>query len=217
MILIRLIFSLSLCFDICGINSCRSPKSFVFYSSLQFCSLRVRESHRSLSFVTTTKCCGLHGINLILGDRISSINNNGTPEPTTAFLERLSAQTQKLEEHLNGNSHFFQDVDLDFNLENLESGIEAALTALRKKEEDLQEAERMVMLGHAELNQAKEELERREKEIAAASSKQEKLEEELRQANMKLISQARHVEDIKFLLKESEQAIAATQSVLLPN
>ncbi|XP_056691874.1 uncharacterized protein [Spinacia oleracea] len=172
----------------------------------------VRESHRSLSFVTTTKCCGLHGINSILGDRISSINNNGTLEPATAFLERLSAQTQKLKEHLNGNSHFFQDVDLDFNLENLESGIEAALTALRKKEEDLQEAERMVMLEHAELNQAKEELERREKEIAAASSKQEKLEEELRQANMKLISQERHVKDMKFLLKEREQEIAASQS-----
>ncbi|XP_021848731.1 uncharacterized protein [Spinacia oleracea] len=181
----------------------------------KFCSLRVRESHRSLSFVTTTKCYGLHGINSILGDRISSINNNGTPEPATALLERLFAQTQKLEEHLNGNSHFFQDVDPDFNLENLESGIEAALKALRKKEEDLQEAERMVMLEHAELNQAKEELERREKEIAAAFSKQEKLEEELRQANLKLVSQARHVEDMKLLLKEREQEIAAAQSVLL--
>ncbi|XP_021769362.1 myosin-9-like isoform X2 [Chenopodium quinoa] len=181
----------------------------------KFCPLRVHEGHRTLSFVTTTKCCALHGTNSIVGNRKSSINSNGTPEPATALLERLFVQTQKLEEHMIGNSHFFQDVESDLNLKDLESDLEAALKTLKKKEEDLQEAERMVMLEHAELNQAREELEGREKEIAAACSKQEELEDELRKANLKLISQARYIEDLKLKLKERDQEVTAAESALL--
>ncbi|XP_065629589.1 30-kDa cleavage and polyadenylation specificity factor 30 [Quercus suber] len=47
-----------------------------------------------------------------------------------------------------------------------------------EEEEDLQDAERIVLLEHSELKRAKEELKQREKEIAAACSNHEQLEEE---------------------------------------
>ncbi|KAH0989554.1 hypothetical protein GBA52_001037 [Prunus armeniaca] len=81
------------------------------------------------------------------------------------------------------------------------------LRALKKKEEDLQDAERTVFFEHCELHRTKEELEQREKEIAAASCRYEKIGEELKQANLRLASQARHIDDIKLRLRERDQEI----------
>ncbi|XP_057522410.1 uncharacterized protein LOC130802416 [Amaranthus tricolor] len=182
---------------------------------LKFCSTGVHDRHKILSFVTPVKCCAFHEINSVVGDRKSSINTNGAPEPARVLLERLFSQTQKLEEHMNSSSDFFQNANSGFNLENLESDLEAVLEALRTKEEDVEEAERRVALEHAELKRAREELECREKEVAVACSKQEKLEEELRQANLKLVSQARHIKDLKMRLKDRDQEIATAESSLM--
>ncbi|KAK6912580.1 hypothetical protein RJ641_022181 [Dillenia turbinata] len=147
----------------------------------------------------------------VLGNRKTGINDNGATEPARVLLERLFAQTQKLEEQISKDSRLPQDDQLGFSLENLESDLEAALAVLKKKEEDLRDAERIVLLEHTDLNQAREELERREKAIAVALSRQETLEEELRQNNLKLVSQARHIDDLKLQLKEKDQEIAASQ------
>lgn len=181
---------------------------------LSFAGVHGRD--RAFSFMTSTARCGaLHGINSVLRHSRPSINSNESPEPARALLERLFARTQKLEQQMNGNSHLLHDgVQSDINLENLESDLLAAVEGLRKKEEDLQEAERLVILEHAELDRARKELEQRERKIALAHSKQEKLEEELRQANLKLVSHARHIEDLKMRLKEGDEEIARAKSVL---
>ncbi|KAK9280138.1 hypothetical protein L1049_013825 [Liquidambar formosana] len=183
---------------------------------IQLCSLRFHRKQRKSSIMTNPKRRGhsLRIIKLVLDNRKSSLNDNGATEPARVLLERLFAQTQKLEERINRDSHLPQDVLLGFNLEILESDLQAALAALKKKEEDLQDAERVVLLEHTELNRAKEALEQREEEIAAVCSRQEKLEEELKQANINFVSQARQIEDLKLRLRERDQEIAATQSAL---
>ncbi|KAF2303813.1 hypothetical protein GH714_023558 [Hevea brasiliensis] len=137
-------------------------------------------------------------------------NDNGATEPARILLERLFAQTQKLEEEMSGDSQLPKDVQPGFNLEILESDLLAVLEALRKKEEDLQHAEKQVLSEHNDLNRAKEELEQREKEIAVAYSKHEKLEGEVKEANLNLAFQARQIEDLKLQLKEREEGGCCT-------
>lgn len=183
---------------------------------LQLCSPRFSRKQNKVAFITTTKrkVSSLRIIRSVLNNRKSSISDNGASEPARILLERLFAQTQKLEEQMNRNSHHRQDIQLGFNLEILESDLHAALAALKKKEEDLRDAERTVFFEHCELHRTKEELEQREKEIAAASCRYEKIGEELKQANLRLASQARHIDDIKLRLRERDQEIAAAQAAL---
>uniref|UniRef100_A0A2P2L661 Protein kinase n=1 Tax=Rhizophora mucronata TaxID=61149 RepID=A0A2P2L661_RHIMU len=150
----------------------------------------------------------------VLNGKESSINGNGVGETARILLERLFAQTQKLEEQMSRDSQFSGDVCLGLNLEVLESDLLAVLEALKKKEEDLQDAEQKVSLEHSELSCAKQELERREKDIAAAYLNCEVLEGELRQANLNFAAQARQIEDLNLQLLERDQEIAAAQSEL---
>ncbi|GFZ16705.1 myosin heavy chain-related protein [Actinidia rufa] len=152
-------------------------------------------------------------ITSVLDNRKSSINDNGATEPPQVLLERLFAQTQKLEE-MGKDYRLFQDAHLGLNLGILESDLHAALAALKKKEEDLQDAERKVLLEHTELNRAKEKMVCREKEIAAACSDHIKLEEDLKLANFNLASQATQIEDLKLQIKQRVEEISVTQSAL---
>ncbi|KAL9226756.1 hypothetical protein vseg_002530 [Gypsophila vaccaria] len=187
-----------------------SPSSSAFVTHyFEFCSIRVFGRRKILPLVTTnSRFCARHVINSILGARDFSINSNEVPEPARHLLERLFVQTQKLEEQMDGNSRFDGNFQPGIDLVNLESDLQAVLEALRKKEEDLHEAERMVKLENAELNLTREQLQQREQKIEAACSKQEKLEEELRETNLKLVSQARHIEDLKFRLSQRNEEIA---------
>ncbi|KAK4388648.1 PX domain-containing protein EREL1 [Sesamum angolense] len=144
--------------------------------------------------------------------RSSSISDNGATEPTRVLLERLFAQTQKLEEQIGRDPRSSHAAELGVNLGKLESDLHAALAALKKKEEDLQDAERKVLSEYNEINRARKDLERREGDIVAARMKQETLEEELRQANIDLASQATEIGDLKLHLKERDQEISASQS-----
>ncbi|KAK2991911.1 hypothetical protein RJ640_014107 [Escallonia rubra] len=150
----------------------------------------------------------------VLHNSTSSFNENGATEPARILLERLFTQTQKLEEQIGRELRIPQDVEPGWNLGNLESDLQAALTALNKKEEDLQEAESKLFLEYIELNHAKEDLGRREEEMASACSKLEKIEEELKQANLNLVSRATEIEGLKLQLKERDQQISVTQSAL---
>lgn len=169
-----------------------------------------------LAFITTSKIesPSLQIVKSISNNMNSSINENGATEPARVLLERLFAQTLKLEEQMSRSSRLPEDVQPVVNLEILESDLLALLKALKKKEEELQDAERNVFLEHSRLNQAKEELEKRENVITAAFSKHEKLEGELKQANLNLASQAREIEELKLQLKEKEQDIASACSAL---
>ncbi|KAL0330595.1 UNVERIFIED_CONTAM: hypothetical protein Sangu_1605000 [Sesamum angustifolium] len=144
--------------------------------------------------------------------RSSSISDNGATEPARVLLERLFAQTQKLEEQIGRDPRSSHAAELGVNLGKLESDLHAALAALKKKEEDLQDAERKVLSEYNEINRARKDLERREGDIVAARMKQETLEEELRQANIDLASQATEIGDLKLHLKERDQEISASQS-----
>ncbi|KAM7492967.1 hypothetical protein LguiB_027576 [Lonicera macranthoides] len=151
-------------------------------------------------------------IKSVMHNKKSSINDNNASEPARILLESLYAQTQKLEEQKGQDLRLSQDVEL--YLGKLESDLEVALLALKKKEDDLQEAESKVLLEYGELNHAKEELDRREKEISDACSKKEKLEEELKQANLNLASRALEIEELKLQVKERDRKIFLAQSGL---
>lgn len=146
--------------------------------------------------------------------RSSGISDNGAIEPARILLERLFAETQKLEEQIGRHPDSPQVSELGLNLGKLESDLHAVLSTLKKKEEDLQDAERKILLERNEMYQAKKELERREAEMEIARFRQEKLEEELKQANMDLASQATEISELKLQLKERDQEISAAQLAL---
>lgn len=177
--------------------------------------MRLKRKEQRLPFLSTPtwKNHSLYCAKSVLNNRNSRISDNGAAEPGRILLERLFAQTHKLEE-MSKASGMPQDVQLDLNLEVLESDLHAALASLKKKEEDLEEAERKLVLEQSELNRATEDLEHREEVIASALSRQEKLEWDLKQANLKLASQAREIQDLKLRLRDREQEIAASQSAL---
>ncbi|XP_030513116.2 interaptin [Rhodamnia argentea] len=179
------------------------------------CYVRLKRKQQRLPFLSTPtwKNHSLYCVKSVLNNGNSRISDNGAAEPGRILLERLFAQTHKLEE-MSKASGMPQDVQLDLNFEVLESDLHAALASLKKKEEDLVEAERKLVLEQSELNRATEDLEHREEVIAAALSRQEKLEWDLKQANLKLASQAREIQDLKLQLRDREQEIAASQSAL---
>ncbi|XP_058112123.1 uncharacterized protein LOC131255432 [Magnolia sinica] len=186
-----------------------SSSSSSSHTSSQVCCLRLNRKHRVLAIpmAQNRKRPARLIIRSLLESNIGS-SGNGAGEPTRVLLEKLFVQTQKLEEQMSNGSHLPEGVSI--NLEVLESDLKGALAALRKKEEDLQDAERMV----TELNQAKRDLEQQEEEIAAVYSKQEELEEDLKKANDNLVSQARQIEDLKLLVGERDREIVAAQSAL---
>ncbi|KAB2637660.1 autophagy-related protein 23-like [Pyrus ussuriensis x Pyrus communis] len=145
------------------------------------CSLVSNTNHNKMAFRATAKRKGssLRVVSLVLNNRKLSISDNGASEPARILLERLFAQTQKLEERMSRNSRHPQDVQLGLNLEILESDLHAALAAL-KNEEDLQDAERKVFFEHSRssLSLKEEELEQMRNELLnkreeAAKSKAE--------------------------------------------
>lgn len=167
---------------------------------------------RKLEF--TSKRNGQYSVLRSVLDNKSSVNDNGATEPARILLERLFAQTQKLEEQIGRDPPLPQVAELGISLNKLEYDLQAALAVLKKKEEDLQDAERKVLLDYEELNHMKEELEQRAKEIAVASSRQEKLEEDLKRTNLTLASQAMVLEDLKLRLRDRDLGILAAQSAL---
>ncbi|KAF8034984.1 hypothetical protein BT93_C1113 [Corymbia citriodora subsp. variegata] len=180
------------------------------------CYAWLKRKQQRLPFLSTTptwKNHSLYFVKSVLNNRNSRVSDNGAAEPARILLERLFVQTHKLEE-MSKASSTPQDFELDLNFEVLESDLHAALASLKKKEEDLEEAERELVLEQSELNRAMEELEHREEVIAAALSRQEKLEWDLKQVNLKFASQAREIEDLKLRLRDREQEIAASQSAL---
>lgn len=149
----------------------------------------------------------------ILGKRKSSINDNGATEPARVLFERLFIQTQKLEK-MAGDSPMPIDSQFGYHLGTLETDLQAVLSALKKKEEYLEDAERKVLLEQNKINSAKEGLARREQEIASAYSKQEKLEEELKLANLDLASHVSEIDDLKLQAEEREKEIRDAHSNL---
>ncbi|KAE9460275.1 hypothetical protein C3L33_07822, partial [Rhododendron williamsianum] len=149
----------------------------------------------------------------LLDNRKSRMSDNGASDPSRTLLERLYAQTQKLEE-MGTDPSLFNDAQSGINLRILESDLQAALASLKKKEDDLQDAESKVLLERTELNCAQEELVHRENEIAAACSEHMKLEEELKLANLNLASQATQIEDLKLQIKQRVDEISTTQYAL---
>uniref|UniRef100_A0A6I9QC29 Myosin-11 n=2 Tax=Elaeis guineensis var. tenera TaxID=51953 RepID=A0A6I9QC29_ELAGV len=140
-----------------------------------------------------------------------SNGDNGATEPARVLLERLFTKTQKLEEMVNRDSSLSDDAELNMNLEILESDLQAALSVLRKKEEDLQDAERRVLVEQTKLNLTKQDLERQEEEITTAFDKQLQMEEDLKKANSDLASQASQIGDLKLLVEEQGVKIASLQ------
>ncbi|XP_054788398.1 uncharacterized protein LOC129294226 [Prosopis cineraria] len=182
----------------------------------QLCSLWLNWKHSPTDLVSIRNQKGylFKPIKSVLNDKKSGINDYEAAESARILLERLFEQTQKLEEQMTGEFHLDQDGQLGLNLQVLESDLQAALTALKKKEEHLQEAERAVLLENSKLNRTKEELELRERAIAAAHSKHEKLEEELKEANLNFASQASQIEDLKLQVRGRDQKISAVQTAL---
>ncbi|KAJ0986581.1 hypothetical protein J5N97_004937 [Dioscorea zingiberensis] len=156
-------------------------------------------------------------INSVLSKLNSNINHgeDEVTDPAAASLKRLFTNIQKLEEKMIEDSIPMKDIESNTNLEILESDLQMALAALMKKDQDLQDAEKRILLDHAKLNRTKQDLEIQEREIISALSNQRKMEEDLKKANNDLASQSKQIEDLKFLVEEQEKKIATSRSALL--
>ncbi|KAI3687117.1 hypothetical protein L1987_80808 [Smallanthus sonchifolius] len=154
-------------------------------------------------------------IRSVMNNKESSINGDEIIEPTRILLERLFTQTQKLEEKIGKDLNLPQDIQLELNLGTLESDLQAALTVLRKRVEDLEDAENKLLSEYSKLTQAKEELGKQEEVIKHTFLRQEKLENELKQANLELAFQAAEIENLKLQLEKQDKEITAAQSALV--
>ncbi|CAH1428123.1 unnamed protein product [Lactuca virosa] len=184
-----------------------------FYaSSSKLCFVRLDRFNRR-SFHCKKKS---HSCSWIIKSVINnkSINGDEAIEPARILLERLFAQTQKLEEKINKNSNPPQDIELEHYLGKLESDLQTALTVLRKKEEDLEAAENKISLEYRDLNNAKNELNKREENISDAFLRQEKLENELNLANLDLASRATEIEDLKLQIEKHDHEVMLARSML---
>ncbi|KAM0932802.1 hypothetical protein DsansV1_C40g0237071 [Dioscorea sansibarensis] len=155
-------------------------------------------------------------IKSILGKLNSNItqDDDAVTDPAKVTLERVFMNTQKLEKEMVEDSiPTVEDTELNTNIEIVESNLQRALSALMK-EQDLQDAEKRVLLDHAKLDQTKQDLEIRVKDIMFALAKQRKMEEDLKKANDDLASQSMQIEELKVLVEEQEKKIANSRSAL---
>lgn len=183
------------------------------YSSLSPCQTRVNQKQKTLVTFLTSCRKGKRRSSLtvksVLNNTRPSFNDNGTAEPSKVLLDKLFARTQELDGQTDENSVYPYSTP-----GGIESELQAALMALLKREEDLQDAERKVLSEKKKLNRAKEGLEKRERVIVEASLKHESLQEELKRANVELASQAREIEELKHKLRERDEELAAMRSSL---
>ncbi|GLJ27881.1 hypothetical protein SUGI_0547350 [Cryptomeria japonica] len=142
---------------------------------------------------------------------------NGFKDPARVALERLFSQTQQLEEKIMAASNGLKDSKgkYDLNLEGLESDLQAALTALKKKEEEIQAAERAVAKDWCRVESARKDLDLREKEIIAAQVLQESLEKELEKYREDYAVRAEELKKIKHRLNEKETETSSFQFALV--
>ncbi|KAF3329548.1 centrosome-associated protein CEP250 isoform X1 [Carex littledalei] len=139
----------------------------------------------------------------------SNYGGNGSIESARVLLEQLFAKTQNLE------STSAEDSELSTSLEVLRSEFEAALSTLRKRERDLKDAERRVLVEERTFKQTKLELERREREIAASFEKQEQLKVELEAVRLNFANQVRQIRDLQYLLRAKDDKLVGSKSTIM--
>lgn len=140
---------------------------------------------------------------------ISNNGDDGSTESARVLLEQLFAKTQNLE------STSAEDSALSTSLEVLRSDFEVALSTLRKRERDLKDAERRVLVEERKLKQTKLELERREREIAASFEKQKQLNVELEAVRLNFVNQVRQIHDLQYLLRVKDNKLAGSKSMIM--
>ncbi|CAH9090405.1 unnamed protein product [Cuscuta epithymum] len=178
----------------------------------QTCNIRTKFKHKRLTSISVkNRRASCLSVRSVLSSKESIVNCNGATESSGILLQRLK---QKLEEQIYRDPQLPQVAEFGLDRVNLESDLHAALLILKKKEEDLQDAERKVLLEYNELSHAMGELETQDDEIAAASSKQAKLEDDLKQANLYLASQALEIKDLKSYLSNKDHEISAANVAL---
>ena len=179
-------------------NLSHNPKSLVnlgAWKKKNSCCLTIRTT---LNELTSGACNG----------------DNGAIEPPRIFLERVSEKIQQPEEMMTADSSLPVNDGTGVSLGLLESDLQGALSALEKKEEDLQDAERMVLLEQAKLSQSEQDMEKREQEIVDAFVKQKQMEKDLKKASRNLASLSKQLKDLKLLVKDQSKKIATSQSSL---
>ncbi|XP_078430750.1 protein involved in starch initiation 1-like [Wolffia australiana] len=159
-------------------------------------------------------CLSYPKLSIVNSKKTNVDQSNGAVEPARVLLERLFRQTQKLEQKMNKNSAIIETTDLSSSLEVLESDIQAALQAMKRREEGLHSAESKILFDQAELTRAKIDLDRREQLVASSLSNQKKMEQELRQANANLELKAKQIGDLRLLVEEQRWKALSSQATL---
>ncbi|KAL8244512.1 hypothetical protein R6Q59_010770 [Mikania micrantha] len=154
-------------------------------------------------------------IRSVMNSKESGNNADEAIEPTRILLQEPFVQTQKLDDEIGKDLNLPQDIHLELNLITLESDLQAVLTVLRKKVEDLEDAEDKLRSEYCKLNQAKEDLGKQEEVINNTFFRQEKLENELKQDSLDLAFQATEIENLELLLIKQEKEITVARSALV--
>lgn len=188
----------------------------IFCHAINFLFLHTNLQHNHLPFNNTKtlvilrpgKIKNHHSLRVKSAlNKLTDDSRNMAIGPAGALIERVLTKARELEEMLSKNPSLSVNDEICVNIGLLEADLHAALSALRKKEEDLEEAERRILHEQAKLRQTKMDLERRELEIVAELAKQKQIEEDLKMANSNLASQYRQFKDLKLLVEDQSKKI----------
>ncbi|KAK1407874.1 hypothetical protein QVD17_39501 [Tagetes erecta] len=228
-------------FEIKG-KQIRIRVAFQLSNSLDFVRTKLRQIFSSqLSFVRSNwykprslRCKRGHSVWIIrsvMNNKESSINDDEAIEPTRILLERLFAQTQKLEEKIGKDLNLPQDILWELNLGSLESDLQASLTTreilnkqtleiekLRKivveKDEELQIATKLLEIEQEKLKVVEGNLEKHTMDWFLAQEEMKNLVEEASKHTVEGIENLQEYARVKKLLGHVRLELVSSQKSL---
>jgi chromosome segregation ATPase len=143
----------------------------------------------------------------------SSSGGSSSVDPGRAALERLFEQAH-LHEVRMSDPMYIQESGLEHVVSELEVDLNAALNALRAKEEELWLAEQMLKADQREVQIARTVLHHREKELEAASSSHSGKRDELKLVHQELVLKGEELQSVQMVVKEKEAELHNAQEAL---
>jgi chromosome segregation ATPase len=139
--------------------------------------------------------------------------NGGSVDPARVALERLFEQAHLYEARMS-DPMYSQESGLEHVVNELEVDLDAALNALREKEEELQVAEQTVKADQWEVQIARSALQQREEELEAASRSHSGKRDELKCVNQQLVLKGEELQSVLKIVKEKEIELYHAQEAL---
>lgn len=147
------------------------------------------------------------------GTGTSGQNNKEPLEPARAALERLFSQAQRHEER-KLDPDYATETELEDAVAQIEKDLEAALGALRMKEEQLRDAENLLKEDRFELQKAKANFAQREKRLEAMQMEESGRQGEIGRLKKEVGRMAQDLKSANEMIKEKERQVKVAHAAL---